>query len=171
MYQVQVAIDKEFQNLVVNKVVADVTDYTLTQDLEHFTVYWWRVKAIDEYNGNESLWSIPCAFRVKAQDVIINHDIGSPMGNSYILFYPLVHEFIRSTDTECVTPTAKIGIGMCNVSATAQVGVVGGCNGSLYNYCPGVCLPKWDGFDVEYIFTEDDYMIETEDGFYLVLEP
>ena len=157
-YQVQVATDAEFKNLVVNKIVEDTTDYTLVKDLEPFTVYYWRVKAINPLTGAQSEWSTPCVFRVKASDVTIEHDLEP---NSYIWFTPLTHKFIRSYDTECELPDAQIGVCYDDTCGDAQIGVC---------YCPGVCTPQFDGFDLEIIFTENNEPLYTEDGYMLALE-
>ena len=157
-YQVQVALDPAFKDIVVNKVVEDTTDYQIVKDLEPFTVYYWRVKAIDPLTGGQSEWSTPCAFRVKAQDLIIEHDVEP---NSYIWYYGLEHKFVRSTDTECVIPQAQIGVGMENTSMEAQIGV---------DFCPGVCTPTFDGFEIEVLFTEDNHPLYTEDGYMIGLE-
>ena len=166
VYQVQIATDPQFQNLVVNKIVEDVTEYEVAKDLENFGVYYWRVKAIDPVTGAQSAWSTPCAFRVKAKDVTIEHDIDKPVNNNSYIWYGstsfgLVHKFVRSYDTECEIPTANIGVGMCGTSGTANIGV---------DYCPGVCVPQFDGFELEILFTEDNQPLYTEDGYMLALE-
>lgn len=165
-YQVQVALDPQFTDLVVNKTVRVVTDTEIAKDLEHFTVYYWRVKAIDPMTGADSEWSTPCAFKIKAEDVIIEHDIDKPTKNhSYVWYgsecFGLEHKFIRSYDTECVIPDAVIGLGMCDDPVDAQIGV---------GMCPGVCLPEFDGFELEIIFTENNGPLWTEDGYMLALE-
>ncbi len=164
-YQVQVSTNSSFTDLVVNKMVEDVTDYALVKDLEPFKVYYWRVKTINPLTGAQSAWSEPCMFRVKAQDVTIEHDIDKPeLENSYIWYgstsFGLVHEFIRSYDTECILPDAQIGVGI-NDAGDAQIGV---------EFCPGVCVPEFDGFELEIIFTESNEPLYTEDGYMLALE-
>ena len=165
-YQVQISLNSEFTDIVVNTMVEDVSDYQVVKDLEPFTVYWWRVKSIDDMTGARSEWSVPCAFKIKAQDVIIEHDIDKPESkHSYIWYgsecFGLHHKFVRDYDIECIIPDAQIGVGMCDNVMDAQIGV---------GYCPGVCIPEFDGFDIEYILTEDNLIIETEDGIGLILE-
>ena len=179
-YQVQVSTNSSFTDLVVNKLVEDVTDYTIVKDLEPFAVYYWRVKAIDDVTGASSEWSIPCMFRIKATDVTINQNVE----NSYILYIALSHKFIRSYDVECEIPNAKIGvclpeagdaqIGVCLPEAgDAQIGVclpdIGDARIGV-QYCPGVCVPQFDGFELEVIFTESNEILYTEDGYMLALE-
>lgn len=176
-YQVQIALDQEFTDIVVNKVVENMTDYEVAKDLEPYTVYWWRVKAINPLTGAESAWSAPCAFRVKAADVTIDHKIdkhtcqdilgtgigdgNSELKNSYIIYTCGEHKFVRSYDSECIIPDAQIGVGMCDTSGTANIGV---------EFCPGVCVPVFDGLELEYILTENNQMLTTEDGVGLVLD-
>jgi len=162
VYQVQVATDFTFKKLVVNKIVEDTTDYTLVKDLIPFTVYYWRVKAINPLTGAQSAWSTPCTFRVKASDVIIEHDIDAPISeNSYMWFITMEHKFVRDYDTECELPIAQIGVGICNDMMDVQIGV---------GYCPGVCTPQFDGFELEIIFIEANEPLYTEDGYMLALE-
>jgi len=170
VYQVQVATDPQFQNLVVNKIVPIVTEYNVTEDLEYFTYYWWRVKSIDDMTGAESDWSVPCMFRVVAEDVTITTNVTG----STILYgsncFGLHHKFVTSYDTECITPPAIIGAGFCGpISACAIIGATM-CGDHLLKYCPGVCVPVWDGYTIEYILTEDNMILQTEDGIPLLLE-
>lgn len=170
VYQLQVATDIQFQNLVVNKLVQIVTEYNVREDLEYFTVYYWRVKSIDDMTGAESDWSTPCMFRVVAENVTIT----TKVDNSYILYgsnsFGLNHKFVTSYDTECIIPPAIIGAGLCYpISATAIIGATM-CGDKLLSYCPGVCIPVWDGYSIEYILTEDNFIIQTEDGIPLLLE-
>jgi len=165
-YQVQVALDPQFENIVVNNTVEVVTDYEIAKDLEHFTVYYWRVKAIDPLTGKQSEWSTPCAFRIKAEDVTIEHGIDKPTKNHAYVWYGskcfgLEHKFVRSYDTECVIPDAVIGVGMCDDIGDARIGI---------GLCTGVCLPEFDGFDLEILFTENNEALYTEDGYMLALE-
>ena len=165
-YQVQISLNSDFTDIIVNTVVENVSDYTVIKDLEHFTVYWWRVKTIDPLTGAKSEWSVPCAFRIKAEDVTIHHDIDFPTDkHSYIWYgsecFGLEHKFVRDYDIECVIPDAQIGVGLCNTSAVAEIGT---------GFCPGVCLPEFDGFDIEYILTEDNLILRTEDEVGLILE-
>jgi len=187
-YQVQVSTNPSFTNLVVNKTVEDVTDYALIKDLEPFAVYYWRVKAINPLTGAQSEWSAPCTFRIKAADVTIEHSIDKPsVNNSYIWYgstsFGLIHKFIRSYDKECIAPDACIGAGMADMGI-AQIGAIGqvmdatigsGLNGIGIahigvDYCPGVCVPQFDGFELEIIFTELNEPLYTEDGYMLALE-
>ena len=170
-YQLQVSLDLAFDELLVNKVVEDLTQYTVDKNLEEFGVYYWRVKGIDPQTGAKSAWSTPCAFRVKGKDVVIGHDINLPIAEqSYVIYgseyFGLEHKFIRSYDTECVIPDAVIGSTACGTIPTSGVAQVD------YNYCDGVCVSSWDGtkYDIQFIYTEDDYIIETEDGVKLILE-
>jgi hypothetical protein len=169
VYQVQVATDPQFQNLIVNKIVPVITEYKVTDDLVYFTVYYWRVKSIDDMTGAESDWSIPCMFRVVAEDVTITTNVCG----SYTLYgsncFGLHHKFITSYDTECITPPAIIGAGLCHTSATALIGATI-CGDRILKYCPGVCIPVWDGYTIEYLLTEDNFIIQTEDGIPLLLE-
>jgi len=170
VYQIQVATDQQFRTLVVNKIVQDVTEYRVTDDLEYFDVYWWRVKSIDDMTGSESDWSNPCMFRVIAEDVTIKTNVET----STILFgsncFGLHHRFVTSYDTECIIPDAIIGAGLCYpISATAIIGATV-CGDNLLKYCPGVCIPVWDGYTIEYLLTEDNLIIQTEDGIPLLLE-
>ena len=165
-YQVQVSLNSTFTDIVVNTIVEDTTDYTIVKDLEPFTVYWWRVKSIDPMTGAKSDWSVPCAFRIKAQDVIIDHNIDKPAQNhSYIWYgsecFGMHHKFVRDYDYECVIPDAVIGEGLCDTSAVAEIGT---------GFCPGICIPEFDGFDIEYLLTEDNMKILTEDDIGLILE-
>jgi len=166
VYQVQVALDVEFTDLVVNTIVENTTDHEIVKDLEPFTVYHWRVKAINQMTGAQSDWSVPCVFRVKATDVVINHSIDEPTTDySYVWYgtevFGLEHKFVRSYDTECITPDAVIGFGVCGSEGDAVIGV---------GDCPGVCVPEFDGFELEYIFTENNELLYTEDGVMLALE-
>ena len=165
-YQVQVSLDIEFTQLVVNTIVDDVSDYSVPKDLDHFTVYYWRVKTIDPLTGAESEWSTPCVFRIVAQDVTIEHKVDEPVDHpSYIVYgsncFGLEHRFIRSYDTACEIPDAIIGAGISGAQGDAIIG--GG-------YCPGVCTPQWDGYTVEYLLTENGQYIETEAGVRIMLE-
>ena len=165
-YQVQVATDPEFKNLVVNTIVDDVTDYRIPKDLEHFEVYYWRVKTIDPLTGAESEWSTPCVFRIVAEDVTVEHTIDEPTEYpSHIIYgsncFGLEHRFIRSYDKDCEIPDAVIGGGICDNKGDAVIG--GG-------YCPGVCVPQWEGFEIEYLLTEDGRYILTEAGVPLIWE-
>ena len=170
IYQVQVALDSLFKQLVVNKLVENITEYNVTDDLKYFTVYYWRVKSIDDLTGGESDWSTPCMFRVVAEDVTITTNVT----NSYMLYgsecFGLHHKFVTSYDTECITPPAIIGSGFCApTSAIAMIGVVK-CGDNLKKYCPGTCIPVWDGYTIEYLLTEDNFIIQTEDGIPIILE-
>lgn len=169
VYQIQVATDPQFQNLVVNKKVPNITEYKVTDDLEYYSVYYWRVKSIDDMTGAESEWSTPCMFRVVAEDVTITTNVCG----SYIMYgsncFGLEHKFITSYDTECIIPPAIIGAGFCSLSATAIIGATI-CGDNLLKYCPGVCIPVWDGYTIEYLLTEDNFILQTEDGIPLLLE-
>ena len=160
-YQIQVALDSQFKQIVVNKVVENVTEYNVKDDLEHFTVYYWRVKSVDPMTGAESSWSNTCAFRVVAEDVTITTNLDK----SYYLYgsncFGMYHKFITSDDLGCVIPDALIGVGLCPTSTDAMIGVC---------YCPGVVVPIWDGFKIEFLLTEDNAIIQTEDGVPLILE-
>ena len=160
-YQIQVALDPQFTQIVVNEMVENVTEYNVQDQLDHYTVYYWRVKTINSMTGAESLWSSTCAFRVIAEDVTITTNID----NSYYLYgsncFGLYHRFVTSDEVECVIPNAIIGAGLCYTSATA---VIGAC------YCPGVVLPVWDGCVFEYLLTENNEIIQTEDGTPILLE-
>jgi len=164
-YKIQVALDIRFKQIVVNKIVASVNEYHLQKDLDYFTVYYWRVKSINEINGQESAWSIPCMFRIKAKDVTVQHDISNPFAlNSYIMYgseiFGFKHRFVRSYDSDCITPEAYIGVGLCPTSAIAQIGVC---------FCPGDCVSAWDEYVVEYLLNEDGTYLLTEDGEYFSL--
>ena len=169
-YHVQISEDKDFSTLVVNITVEDTTDASITKDLEYFTVYWWRVKAVDPMTGATSEWSVPCAFRIKGEDITIHHDLDSH--SAYILYgsncFGLNHEFIKSTDSYCEIPDAQIGVCVAK-PAPAEIGVVC-CNDNKVGYCTGVCTPKWDGVCVELLLTENSEFIMTEDGYVLALE-
>ena len=161
-YQIQVALDPQFTQLVVNKIVENVTEYDVKDDLEYFTVYYWRVKSIEPMTGAESAWSKPCAFRVVAEDVTITTNLD----NSYYLYgsncFGMYHQFITSDEIACITPNALIGVGFCY--PTSAVAYIGAC------YCPGAVVPVWGGFRVEFLLTEDNAIIQTEDGVPLILE-
>jgi len=179
-YQVQVSKNSSFTDLVINTLVKEVTEYSLTKELEPFTIYYWRVKSIDDLTGAQSAWSEPCMFRVKATDVIINQTVVS----SFVYHSSLVHKFIRSYDYECELPNAKIGMCM-SPAGDAQIGLclpdgmdaqIGACLPDGMDakigvgYCPGVCVPQFDGFELEFIFTESNDILFTEDGYMLALE-
>jgi len=168
-YNVQISLYSDFSSLIVNAMVKDVNDYSVTKSLEPFTVYYWRVRAIEPLTGQHSKWSVPCTFRIKATDIIIHHNMDN--NNSYIWYgsncFGFNHEFIRDYDTECITPKAEIGVCLPK-PGKALIGVT--CdNGTLHSYCPGACVPKWDNDVVEFLLTEDEYVISTEDGVWLIL--
>jgi hypothetical protein len=161
-YQIQVALDPQFTQIVVNEIVENVTEYNVQDKLDYFTVYYWRVKSIDPMTGAESDWSATCAFRVIAEDVTITTNID----NSYYLYgsncFGLYHRFVTSDEVECVIPNAIIGAGLCQpTSAVAQLGVC---------FCTGVVRPVWDGRVFEYLLTENNEIIQTEDGTPILLE-
>lgn len=162
-YQIQVSLNPEFTDIVVNKVVSSVTEYELKKDLDYFTVYYWRVKAINPLTGAQSEWSQYCAFRVRAEDVILTHNVA----DSYLVYgseyFCLEHKFVTDYDTECVIPDAVIGAGLCPpTSGVAEIGVV--ClDGDRVNYCTGVCVPEWKDIPI-YLLGEDGDVLLTEDG-------
>ena len=47
VYQVQVSTDSQFKTLVVNKIVPVITEYKVNEDLDYFTVYYWRVAPVN----------------------------------------------------------------------------------------------------------------------------
>jgi hypothetical protein len=72
-YHLQVASDKSFTSLVLEKRGLTESEYTLTREeklaaVEKETPYYWRVKAIDSAT-NESKWSSPWSFYVAAPPV------------------------------------------------------------------------------------------------------
>ncbi len=181
-YQVQISLNDKFTELVINKYVEDVNDTKITKDLEFYTVYHWRVRTINSMTGTKSRWSEPCVFRIQSEDVIINHEVDrhicdelnfDRVFNSYIVYETLEHEFVRSYDTHCVIPDAEIGACLCPTSAVAEIGIsdLCGCGcGEKSGYCVGECKPKWDGLDIEFLYTEDKQALITEDGIDLILE-
>jgi len=163
-YRLQVSNNYEFTDIVVNTIVEAVTDYQIKKDLNYFGVYYWRVKAVNEMTGQESAWSVPCSFRVVAEDVTIHHDVDAkPMG-SYIIYgsneFGMFHKFITEGDIECFIPDAQLGVGLCPTSGIAELGVC---------YYPGACIPEYTE-PQEYILTEDCFILMTEDGLGLLLE-
>jgi hypothetical protein len=81
-YQLQISLDPQFENIVVNKIVEEVSQYHVKDDLDYYTVYYWRVKSIDPMTGDESDWSNVCVFRVVAEDVTIETNVC----NTYIYY-------------------------------------------------------------------------------------
>lgn len=165
-YQIQISLNSKFTKLVVNKVVESVTEYEVKKDLDYYTVYWWRVKTINPMTGQESAWSTPCQFRIKAQDIIIGHnvdDIDIIYGSEY---FGLKHKFVTDYEKECTIPDADLDV-CFPTSGDAMIGVV--CSGDeLVNYCTGVYVPLWEDVIV-YLLTEDEQYITTEDGERIVL--
>ena len=158
-YKLQVATDYEFTDIVVNTIVETVTEYQIKKDLEYFGVYYWRVKAVNELTGQESAWSVPCSFRIVAEDVTINHG-GDAF--AYIIYgsneFGMVHTFITEGDVDCFIPEAQLGVCLNDNVGEAQLGVC---------YNPGVCVPA---YTEEYILTEDCFVIMTEDGEGLLID-
>jgi len=176
-YILQVSLYEDFHELTVNKVVQNVTQSELEKGLEHYTVYWWRVKAKNPQTGQESEWSVPCWFRIVAEDVFIYHKID----HSYVIYgsrvFGLTHQFVTDYDFDCTIPTAEIGVGLCGpTSGVAKIGVRTCCPTSATSvqceyYCAGVWVPKYQDEDILFILTEDcAFNLTTEDGIGLMLE-
>ena len=67
-YQFQVASDKDFTSIILEKVGLSQSEYTLTEEEKLAAVkkevpYYWRVKAVDSA-ANESEWTAPWSFSV-----------------------------------------------------------------------------------------------------------
>ena len=184
-YLLQISLYEDFHELVVNKTVERVTQYELEKDLEYFTIYWWRVKAVDAQTGTQSPWSDPCWFKITAEDVIIYHKIDAcstddtDCNDSYIIYgseiFGLSHEFVTDTDYSCTIPEAQIGVGLgtcAPTSGVARIGVASCCSGTdrQTKYCTGVWIPDYECPDVLAILTEDYFYLETEDGLALLEE-
>ncbi len=72
-YSLQVATEKNFSSLVLEKEGLNDSEYTLTEDeqlaaVKKYAPYYWRVKATDSAN-NEGEWSDPWSFYVSAPPV------------------------------------------------------------------------------------------------------
>ena len=168
-YHIQISLNSTFTDIVVNTTVENITEYNVSKDLNAYTLYWWRVKGVNPITGTESEWSVPCAFRVKAADVVINHEIdkyssdeikSNPyLKNSYIIYSTYAHTFLNSDQSECIIPDAIIGVGLCSTSGTGQI-----------SYCPGVCVPEITGLELIFILSEDGLAIMTEDSSGLLIE-
>lgn len=164
IYQIQIALHTDFKELVINDTVDDIQSYTVSKKLDYFTTYYWRVKSIDDYSGISSDWSDYCVFKVRGQDIEICH-----VGGNSVTFTPNKHSYIRDYDTECVIPDANIGVCLDEQSIDAQIGVkICGmsssksvCDSVILDMCVGECTSLWV---VEYLITQDDEPILTEDG-------
>lgn len=188
-YILQVSEYEDFHELVVNRVVERVTQAELEQDLEYFTIYWWRVRAVDAMSGNKSPWSEPCWFKITAEDVIFYHKIDrcdessvangciseDVIGclNSYIIYgsniFGLQHELVTDYDYSCTIPEAQIGVGLCPTSGVAELAVTTCCPTSgadvrCTHYCTGTWVPDYECPDILFILTEDCDVLTTEDG-------
>ena len=163
-YKLQVSRNYEFTDIVVNTIVENVTEYHLKKDLDYFGVYFWRVKAINEMTGQESAWSVPCSFRVVAEDITIYHDVDAEPLRSYIIYgsnvFGMYHKFIKDDDIECYIPEAQLGVCLNNTSGDAQLDVC---------YYPGVCDPEYDE-PKDFIMSENCLVILTELGEGIILE-
>lgn len=71
-YKIQVATDSEFQNIVFGDTNTDENFEEIFQNLDYATLYYWRVKTINEMDGSESAWSTPCMFVTKGADISVS---------------------------------------------------------------------------------------------------
>ena len=72
-YKVQVATDSLFQDVVWSGLITNGSMTVELKNLQYYTRYYWRVKAIQEMYGNESAWSSYCTFMTAGADTIIKH--------------------------------------------------------------------------------------------------
>jgi len=56
-YKLQVSEYTDFSELVVNKIVEELTGDVIKYGLESGVLYYWRVKSINNQTGKESDWS------------------------------------------------------------------------------------------------------------------
>lgn len=151
-YILQISKDQDFSSLVVNTIVDGETEYDFSNNdkLEYFTVYWWRVKKVNEINGNESDWSIPCWFKVVAEDVIVEHK-----STSVIEYTTLNHKYVYSNERDCREFDGRLGECLKETSASAKLSVdICGrkvCGGENY-------YPFSDGSDV-IVFHKTSFII------------
>ena len=73
---IQLSLYDDFRELEQNKKIQNVSGCHFS-NLKNDTTYYWRVKTVNEYDGNESEWSNTCTFRtiVESIVIIINNDI------------------------------------------------------------------------------------------------
>ncbi|MCS4436937.1 CotH kinase family protein, partial [Aquiflexum gelatinilyticum] len=64
-YQLEVAIDNGFENLILSQQILSGTEYTLTTPLAYSQVYFWRIKAVNGFG--ESEWSPIFIFTTEAE--------------------------------------------------------------------------------------------------------
>lgn len=72
IYRLQVSKDSDFIDTVFYTTVESVTSATF-QHLDNSTTYYWRVKGVNPFNGNESVWSSACTFKTVGVDLTLTH--------------------------------------------------------------------------------------------------
>tara|TARA_Y100000310_G_C20704363_1_gene833725 strand:+ start:20639 stop:21031 length:393 start_codon:yes stop_codon:yes gene_type:complete len=106
-YQLQVSKFSDFSELVYNKIVETVTMDVITYGLESNTLYYWRVKSINNLTGKQSDWSDVCDFITRPDDIIISQPTTGG-GTNIIVF-----EAGSNMGTTCITPDGELGVGIC----------------------------------------------------------
>ncbi len=103
IYRLQIALDSSFMDIVFYDTVEYVTSAQF-ETLEYATTYYWRVKSVDSFSGEESVWSSPCIFKTTGQDVTLQHS------TSYMDFISI----INNVATQRMCP--KIGLQLSNLA-------------------------------------------------------
>jgi len=121
-YKLQVSTTTTFDELAVNKLVEELTYDIITNGLEPNTLYYWRVKSINNLTGKESEWSSICQFRTRPLDIIIAQGSHNDVDEGINVIY---YEVGRNKSGTCFAPIGKIGDKMCkSTSASCDVVVV-----------------------------------------------
>lgn len=71
--KLMVATDPDFINIVFYDLVNSPIDFLEVKSLLYNTKYYWKIKTIMAFSGEESHWSDVCSFTTKGADVTIAH--------------------------------------------------------------------------------------------------
>lgn len=117
-YNVQVSPYSDFSELAYNQIVEDVTFEVITYGLASNTLYYWRVKSINNLTGKESVWSSACSFITRADDIVIGQ---SNINDVNVIIY----ESGNNRVSTCFAPDGIIGDVLCRSTTACCDAIVG----------------------------------------------
>jgi len=114
--KLMIATDIDFVNVVFYDLVNNPIDFSVIKSLKYYTKYYWKVKTVYGFSGEESHWSDTCSFTTKGEDVTVSHT------TSCLVYYSYKNEI------EC----ARINGDICNFTGNTldEYAILRG-----YTYC------------------------------------